>query len=120
MMLVDNEIPKLKRSNSDIHLDINGILAEPEPKQEDLEEKKKIMETSKKLFQSDVESHKLRKLRRHSSLNNDKKNRHLHNNYINMKVYSISNCSSRERLKKKMTESIFNDSVQIDWAAIME
>ena len=40
-------------------------------------------------------------------------------NYSTLRVYSISNCSSKERLRKKIAQGKADDSVRIDWDAIM-
>ena len=112
------EHARIQRSNSDVSFDLSVALKDKtahkketklETIQEEVEEDQKETETD----------NKPNKPRRHSLFGAEKRKHHSHD-YVDIKIYSISKNSSRERLKKKMTEGMFKDYVQIDWDKIME
>ena len=115
-MLSDNCTLPLDRSVSDTRFNLSKTSDEP------IGKSSKDFSSSKSQTKLDTytDNDKAKESRRHSivSLKKVHHSKQVHN-YQSIKVFAVSKCSTRERLKKKMAESKENESVIIDWDTIM-
>ena len=127
-MMITSVPMKLRRSSSENGLDSIGEIIKPTEEEEKENEKAKAkvefpkMLTTKKQKKEFADAEATKTKRRHSTSGVSKKLHHSKQaqaNYSSMKVYSVSNFSSRERLQKKIAERMEKDSVMIDWEKIM-
>ena len=117
-MFLSTNSKKLGRSISVNSTDTVQPIADPIEKKE----KKHINEKYPKKENDKMENDDIKLVRRHSASGDSKKVHHAKqtsSQYSAIKVYSISNCSTRETLRKKIAEGIEKDSVKIDWDKIM-
>ena len=123
-MSSSDDMSTLERSSSSQSFDISD--REDSLDTEDNKEiKSKNMKRNKRdILRVKVNADIAKHTRRHSATPKPKKlheeEQLVYRNYSSIKVYSISNASSRERLLRKIAQSKSSkDFVQIDWESIM-